>query len=210
MEQQTVSIAKAGIICSLNSRTSVLASANPIDSKYDPKRSVVDNINLGPTLLSRFDLIYLILDKPDERTDRMLAQHLVRQSPRGSLPSSLLKRRRRTPTCTQDLRRTRSAAGAGVALPVGPPAVGRHYLAIDADGVHLARAQGHPPQTLRRRCARLDERLRRHAAVPRSPPPNPPPRPPLSQRPLDQPTMSVNIRQRNKYQLFNACQVSKV
>ena len=77
MEQQTVSIAKAGIICSLNSRTSVLASANPIDSKYDPKRSVVDNINLGPTLLSRFDLIYLILDKPDERTDRQLAQHLV-------------------------------------------------------------------------------------------------------------------------------------
>ena len=64
------SVAKAGIICSLNARTSVLASANPINSKYDPKRSVVDNINLGPTLLSRFDLIYLILDKPDERTDR--------------------------------------------------------------------------------------------------------------------------------------------
>ena len=77
MEQGTVSVAKAGIICSLNSRTSVLASANPIDSKYDPKRSVVDNINLGPTLLSRFDLIYLILDKPDERTDRQLARHLV-------------------------------------------------------------------------------------------------------------------------------------
>ena len=77
MEQGTVSVAKAGIICSLNSRTSVLASANPIDSKYDPKRSVVDNINLGPTLLSRFDLIYLILDKPDERTDRQLASHLV-------------------------------------------------------------------------------------------------------------------------------------
>ena len=77
MEQGTVSVAKAGIICSLNSRTSVLASANPIDSKYDPKRSVVDNINLGPTLLSRFDLIYLILDKPDERTDRQLAQHLI-------------------------------------------------------------------------------------------------------------------------------------
>ena len=55
----------------------MLASANPIDSKYDPKRSVVDNINLGPTLLSRFDLIYLILDKPDERTDRQLASHLV-------------------------------------------------------------------------------------------------------------------------------------
>ena len=77
MEQQTVSVAKAGIICSLNARTSVLASANPIDSKYDPTKSVVSNINLGPTLLSRFDLIYLILDKPNERMDRALAQHLL-------------------------------------------------------------------------------------------------------------------------------------
>lgn len=74
---QTVSVAKAGIICSLNARTSILASANPIDSKYDPSRSVVANINLSPTLLSRFDLIYLILDRPDERTDRQLAEHLL-------------------------------------------------------------------------------------------------------------------------------------
>ena len=60
MEQQTVSVAKAGIIASLNARTSILASANPIDSKYDPSKSVVANINLTPTLLSRFDLIYLV------------------------------------------------------------------------------------------------------------------------------------------------------
>ena len=77
MEQQTVSVAKAGIICSLNARTSVLAAANPINSKYDPKRSVVDNINLPPSLLSRFDLIYLVLDKVNENTDKMLAEHLV-------------------------------------------------------------------------------------------------------------------------------------
>jgi len=63
MEQQTVSVAKAGIICSLNSRTAILAAANPVNSKYDPKLSVVDNIRLPPTLLSRFDLIYLVLDK---------------------------------------------------------------------------------------------------------------------------------------------------
>ena len=77
MEQQTVSVAKAGIICSLNARTCILASANPIDSKYDPHKSVVENINLSPTLLSRFDLIYLILDHPNERTDRQLASHLL-------------------------------------------------------------------------------------------------------------------------------------
>jgi DNA replication licensing factor MCM4 len=77
MEQQTISIAKAGIICTLNSRTAILAAANPIDSKYNPKMSVVDNIKLPPTLLSRFDLIYLILDRPGSVTDRRLANHIV-------------------------------------------------------------------------------------------------------------------------------------
>lgn len=77
MEQQTVSIAKAGIIATLNARTSVLASANPIESRYNPSMSIVENINLTPTLLSRFDLIYLILDKPNAETDRRLARHLV-------------------------------------------------------------------------------------------------------------------------------------
>lgn len=77
MEQQTVSIAKAGIICSLNARTSILAAANPIDSRWNPKRSIVENVQLPPTLLSRFDLIYLILDNPDKSADRRLATHLV-------------------------------------------------------------------------------------------------------------------------------------
>ncbi|CAA3010047.1 DNA replication licensing factor MCM4 [Olea europaea subsp. europaea] len=75
MEQQTVSIAKAGIIASLNARTSVLACANPIGSRYNPRLSVIDNIHLPPTLLSGFDLIYLILDKANEQTDRRLAKH---------------------------------------------------------------------------------------------------------------------------------------
>lgn len=77
MEQQTVSIAKAGIIATLNARTSILASANPVESRYNPKLSVVENIKLPPTLLSRFDLIYLILDSPNIDNDRRLAQHLV-------------------------------------------------------------------------------------------------------------------------------------
>ena len=77
MEQQTISIAKSGIICSLNARTAVLASANPIHSRYNPKLSVVKNIRLPPSLLSRFDLIYLMLDKPSENHDRKLANHLI-------------------------------------------------------------------------------------------------------------------------------------
>lgn len=77
MEQQTVSIAKAGIITTLNARTSILASANPIGSKYNPNLPVPQNIDLPPTLLSRFDLVYLVLDRIDEVTDRRLAKHLV-------------------------------------------------------------------------------------------------------------------------------------
>ncbi|CDK27050.1 unnamed protein product [Kuraishia capsulata CBS 1993] len=77
MEQQTISIAKAGIITTLNARTSILASANPIESRYNPDLPVTKNIDLPPPLLSRFDLVYLILDKVDEKLDRQLAQHLT-------------------------------------------------------------------------------------------------------------------------------------
>ncbi|KAI9769174.1 MAG: hypothetical protein M1839_003778 [Geoglossum umbratile] len=77
MEQQTVSIAKAGIITTLNARTSILASANPIGSKYNPNLPIPQNIDLPPTLLSRFDLVYLVLDRIDEQADRRLARHLV-------------------------------------------------------------------------------------------------------------------------------------
>lgn len=74
MEQQTVSVAKVGIVASLNARTSILASANPINSRYDRRRAVVENINLPPSLFSRFDLIYLVLDQPDSRQDKVLAK----------------------------------------------------------------------------------------------------------------------------------------
>lgn len=77
MEQQTVSVAKAGIVCSLNARTAILATANPKESSYDPKKSVVDNINMPANLMSRFDFIWLMLDKRNKDMDRRLAEHLV-------------------------------------------------------------------------------------------------------------------------------------
>ena len=77
MEQQTLSIAKAGIICQLNARTSILAAANPVDSQWNKRKNIVENVHLPPTLLSRFDLIFLVLDPQDEEYDRRLAKHLV-------------------------------------------------------------------------------------------------------------------------------------
>lgn len=77
MEQQTLSIAKAGIICQLNARTSVLAGANPIESQWNKDKTIIENIQLPHTLLSRFDLIFLMLDPQDELYDKRLARHLV-------------------------------------------------------------------------------------------------------------------------------------
>ncbi|KER24841.1 hypothetical protein T265_07572 [Opisthorchis viverrini] len=84
MEQQTLSIAKAGILCQLHARTSILAAANPVGSKWDPSKTIIDNIQLPHTLLSRFDLIFLILDPQDEVFDARLARHLVGLYYRGS------------------------------------------------------------------------------------------------------------------------------
>jgi len=77
MEQQTISIAKAGIMTSLNARVSILAAANPAYGRYNPKKSIEHNIQLPAALLSRFDLLWLIQDKPDHDKDRQLAEHIT-------------------------------------------------------------------------------------------------------------------------------------
>jgi len=77
MEQQTISIAKAGIMTSLNARVSILAAANPAYGRYNTKRSIEDNIQLPAALLSRFDLLWLIADKSDRENDLRLARHIT-------------------------------------------------------------------------------------------------------------------------------------
>ena len=86
MEQQTVSIAKAGITTTLNTRTTVLAAANPAFGRYDIRRSPAENINLPAALLSRFDLLWLILDRPSPEADLSLAQHVLTVHREGRAP----------------------------------------------------------------------------------------------------------------------------
>ncbi|CAE7190050.1 Mcm8 [Symbiodinium sp. KB8] len=77
MEQQRISIAKAGMVASLSARTSVLAAANPVGGHYDRSKTVTENLRMHPALLSRFDLLFIILDRPDEERDRQLSAHVM-------------------------------------------------------------------------------------------------------------------------------------
>merc|ERR1711994_927217 len=77
MEQQTISIAKAGITTILNSRTSVLAAANPLYGRYDDMKDPVENIDFQTTILSRFDMIFILRDIRDMKKDITLAKHII-------------------------------------------------------------------------------------------------------------------------------------
>jgi len=79
MEQQSASIAKGGIVATLNARTSILAAANPMFGKYDPFKNLTENVNLPIPLLTRFDLVFVVRDIPHEERDRQIAQHIISQ-----------------------------------------------------------------------------------------------------------------------------------
>ncbi|TPP64414.1 DNA helicase MCM8 [Fasciola gigantica] len=77
MEQQTISVARGGMVANLSARASVLAAANPVGGHYDCTRRLDENLRIAPALLSRFDLIYVLLDRPDEAADRLLSEHVT-------------------------------------------------------------------------------------------------------------------------------------
>lgn len=155
MEQQTVSVAKAGIITTLNARTSILASANPIGSRYNPDLPVPQNIDLPPTLLSRFDLVYLILDRVDEKTDRRLAKHLMSMYLEDTPHSA----------------KTNNDILVSSFIDYQLPRISLTFLACRVlDFLHLVRARQYPPNHFAGRSARARGRLRGNAqAWPRRP-----------------------------------------
>ena len=86
MEQHTVSVAKGGIVATLNARTAVLAAANPTLGRYEPNRTVAENISLPVTILSRFDLIFVLRDIPNKESDKKMSKHILEMHRRGISP----------------------------------------------------------------------------------------------------------------------------
>lgn len=77
MEQQTISISKAGIQATLMARTSILAASNPVYGRYDRTKSLKSNIDISAPIMSRFDLFFIVLDEQNELVDHHIAQHIV-------------------------------------------------------------------------------------------------------------------------------------
>jgi replicative DNA helicase Mcm len=86
MEQHTVSVAKGGIVATLNARTAILAAANPTLGRYEPHRTVAENISLPVTILSRFDLIFVLRDVPNKQSDGKMSEHILAIHRKGVSP----------------------------------------------------------------------------------------------------------------------------
>jgi DNA helicase MCM8 len=97
MEQQMISVAKAGIACSLPARTSVIAAANPVGGHFDRAKTVADNLEMAAPMLSRFDMIFLLLDRADATHDLLLSEHIM--NIHGDAKSSVAAAARRRCCC---------------------------------------------------------------------------------------------------------------
>ncbi|CAB3979134.1 DNA helicase MCM8-like [Paramuricea clavata] len=102
MEQQSISIAKAGMVCSLPARASILAAANPAGGHYNKAKTVAENLKMGSALLSRFDLVFIMLDKPDEEMDSILSEHVMALHSGKKSPFETVTVRRTTEAGMQD------------------------------------------------------------------------------------------------------------
>jgi DNA replication licensing factor MCM7 len=153
MEQQTVSIAKAGITTTLNARTAILAAANPVYSRYNVKHTLLENVNLPAALLSRFDLLFLLLDRPSIESDTALANHIAfvhvnREAPRSlsvglpQLRAHIERARTIDPVIPEELARYIEAAYVGMRQEtVDEPVTARQLLAVVRLAMALARVR---------------------------------------------------------------------
>lgn len=135
MEQHTVSVAKGGIVATLNARTAVLAAANPALGRYEPHRNVAENISLPVTILSRFDLIFIVRDVPDKETDSKMSAHILEIHRKGVTPVE--------PPITLDLLRKYISFAKGIKPTLTPDALKRlndFYLAMRS----ASEAEGSP------------------------------------------------------------------
>ncbi|KAI9222094.1 DNA replication licensing ATPase [Blastocladiella britannica] len=126
MEQQTISISKAGIVTTLNARASILAAANPVYGRYNTSLSPNQNINLPAALLSRFDIVFLLLDTPDLDNDTRLAQHVTSVHMHNVAP---IADGGRQVMLTEEEMRTYIAQAVQM-RPVVPAAVGEYMTSI--------------------------------------------------------------------------------
>jgi len=125
MEQHTVSIAKGGIVATLNARTAILAASNPSLGRYEAHRTVAENISLPVTILSRFDLIFVLRDVPNKESDGKMSAHILEIHRKGLSPIE--------PPISPDLLRKYITYAKGVRPTLTPEAVQRlndFYLAM--------------------------------------------------------------------------------
>ena len=123
MEQQEISVAKAGISSTLKSRCSLLAAANPKLGRFDEFIPISEQINMPPALLSRFDLIFSIIDKPNKTKDEKLATHILKAHKAGEVTENMLHSKKSKYTIEQREKLIQDV------LPVFTPDFLRKYVA---------------------------------------------------------------------------------
>jgi len=150
MEQQRVSVAKAGIVCNLSARCSIVAAANPVGGHYDRGKTVAENLKMSAPLLSRFDLIFILLDRPDARHDERLASYIMSMhtSSKSSLSSSQQQNQQQNHNDDDDddtdeitsksieRRLKRAASSKHIGADPLPPRLLRRYVAYARRYVH--------------------------------------------------------------------------
>jgi DNA helicase MCM8 len=167
MEQQSVSVAKSGVVTSLRCRTTVLAAANPVGGHYDRRKSVSENLKLASALLSRFDLVFIMLDRPDLDRDRQISEHVMRMSTSSSRPRNQHQHPHPHPhqPGQDEVPRGESEGGSDDVPLTLTQRLRRSVSRVDASSYthpsaeHDQRGRGHPPSPPLLSCAALKPML---------------------------------------------------